>query len=367
MMFMEGKDEPHIILVAPVAPPIGGITQWTSLVTNELQTQGIAHSIVNTSPRRRRLDGQSKIERIAGGFQSTIAAAKQLVRYARSNPPTAVHISSSGSLSLVRDAVMVLIAKPMRTRTLLHLHHGRLPKILHHRSFERAALDFLASLVDSMVVLDRDSAVAATSRWKNLSIEVIANPVATQSRDLAHATPNGKNVLYLGWVVPNKGIEDLLQVWMDLAPAFPDWRLTLVGGVSEEYGSYLTDTYNAERWKITGEVSHNQAMETLATSDILVLPSYSEGFPNVVLEAMSFGKAVVATEVGGIPEMLSQGEGILVAPGVQEELRKALSNIMSDDTYRTETGRKGLDRVDREYKTSRVVTAYRRLWEGGKG
>lgn len=363
-MFMTEKPEPYIILVGPIAPPIGGVTQWTSLVARELQEQHVTHALVNTSPKRRRLDGQSKRERIAGGLQTTLSTVRKLIQASRPTRPSAIHISTSGSIAHVRDIIVALLGKAMRARVMLHLHHGRLPKILQRRSFERTAMDILALLLDTLIVLDKNSAAAAARRWKNISVEVIANPVEMQQPGPSDTTSSGKNVLYLGWVIPNKGVEDLLAVWTDLSAAYPDWHLTLVGGVSDSYRNELAEKYKSERWEITGEVTHSQAMQTLAAAEILVLPSYSEGFPNVILEAMSLGKAVVATTVGGIPEMLNQGGGILITPRAHHELETALSKLMADDAYRTETGRQGYDRVAREYDVSLVVNTYRQLWEG---
>lgn len=364
-MFMDQtKTDPHIMLVGPVAPPIGGVTQWTALVTQELEAQGVDYGIVNTSPKRRRLDGQSKLERVTGGFRSLVTTVKRLVQDSRTHKPTALHIATSGNISLIRDTAVALVGKTLRANVVLHLHHGRLPKILQRRSLERTLMDILARLIDTLIVLDKSSADEADKRWRNISVEVIANPVARRDAAIVSESSETQNILYLGWVVPNKGVEDLLEVWGRLAPKFPDWRLNLVGGVAEDYRAELSTRYASERWKITGEVTHGQAMQTLGASDILVLPSYSEGFPNVILEAMSFGKPVVATTVGGIPEMLSQGEGLLVSPGALLELQAALSKLMADDTYRTETGSKGHERVNQEYDVSLVVHGYRRLWEG---
>lgn len=266
----------------------------------------------------------------------------------------------------MRDIVLALIGKWFGGKTLLHLHHGRLPRLLQVRSYERLMMDVVASLLDTLIVLDVNSAAAANQRWPKLSVEVIANPVATQTLANSRESQGTEELIYLGYVEPKKGVEDLLQVWMELAPEFPAWRLSLVGGVASEYRDRLTKTYPAERWSLTGEVSHPEAMSKLASSELLVLPSYSEGFPNVILEAMSFGKAVVATTVGGIPAMLSQGEGLLVAPGEQDELKIALARLMADDQYRAETGCRGAQRVDDEYHVSKVVHAYRELWEGAK-
>ncbi|WP_169558761.1 glycosyltransferase family 4 protein [Yaniella halotolerans] len=358
------KTDPHIMLVGPVAPPIGGVTQWTALVTQELQVQGIDYGIVNTSPKRRRLDGQSKLERVTGGFRSLVTTVKRLVQDSRVRKPSALHIATSGNISLIRDTAVALVGKTLRANIVLHLHHGRLPKILRRRSFERTLMDLLARLIDTLIVLDERSAEEAGKRWPHISAQVIANPVASPAAGIDSEPSDERTILYLGWVVPNKGVEDLLEAWERLAPMFPGWSLKLVGGVAEDYREELTTRFASERWKITGEVTHDQAMATLGDSDMLVLPSYSEGFPNVILEAMSLSKPVVATTVGGIPEMLSQGAGVLVEPGAVAQLQDALCTLMTDDDYRTAVGQKGYEQVQREYDVSIVVNAYRRVWEG---
>lgn len=364
-MFMDQtKIDPRIMLVGPIAPPIGGVTQWTALVTQELQAQGVDYGIINTSPKRRRLDGQSKFERVTGGFRSLVTTVKRLVQDSRVRKPSTLHISTSGNISHIRDTAVALVGKTLRANIVLHLHHGRLPKILHNRSFERSLMDLLVRLIDTLIVLDERSAEEASKRWPHISARVIANPVACPAADVDGESSDQRTILYLGWVVPNKGVEDLLEAWERLAPMFPEWSLNIVGGVAEDYREELTTRFVSERWKIIGEVTHDQAMATLGDSDMLVLPSYSEGFPNVILEAMSMSKPVVATTVGGIPEMLSQGAGVLIEPGAVAQLQDALCMLMTDDEYRTAMGQKGYEQVQREYHVSIVLNAYRRVWEG---
>src|SRR5699024_2522876 len=137
-----------------------------------------------------------KMERIGGGLRSTLAAARKLIQRGIAARPSAIHISSSGSIALVRDIVVALIGKTMRARILLHLHHGRLPKIVQHRSFERTAMDILDRLVDTMIVLDKNSAKVATQRWRGVAVTVIANPVATQDLPATESTATGNTVLY---------------------------------------------------------------------------------------------------------------------------------------------------------------------------
>lgn len=356
------EDRPKVILVAPVAPPIGGMTRWTSLVESELQKQSVAYCTVSTSPKRRKLDGQSRLEQITGGLQNSIRAASSLIRCCFGSRARVIHISTSGGMSHLRDILLSVLGKMMGARVFLHLHHGRLPVVVEQRRLERVCIDILASLVETFILLDTYSEAAARKRWPKTLVQVIPNPVRVQISERETGFISQKSILYLGWITKEKGIGDLLKAWEDLAPSYPNWNMKLVGGVSDSYRNELAETYPSDRWLMEGEVSHGRAMKFLASSEILVLPSYSEGFPNVILEAMSLGKAVVATKVGAMAEMLAEGGGLLVTPGSLEELTEALSHLMADDNYRNQTGKKGYKRVIRDYDVSVIVSTYRQLW-----
>src|SRR5690606_6695787 len=116
-----------------------------------------------------------------------------------------------------------------------------------------------------------------------------------------------KIALFVGWVVPSKGIAELLTSWNVIKPL--NWRLNIIGPGSPDYIDSLKRQFSGSGVEFIGELPHDVAMRAIAACDVFVLPSYTEGFPNVILEAMALSRAIVATEVGAIPEMLSDGCG----------------------------------------------------------
>ena len=104
--------------------------------------------------------------------------------------------------------------------------------------------------------------------------------------------------------------------------------------------------------------------EILAACDVFVLPSLWEGLPNVVLEAMALGLAVVATRVGGVPEIVIDGEtGLLVPPGEPETLAEALVRLLRDPDLRSRMGRAGRRRVEQRFSASQMVCETEALYE----
>lgn len=99
--------------------------------------------------------------------------------------------------------------------------------------------------------------------------------------------------------------------------------------------------------------------------DVLVVPSLSEGLPNTVLEAMSFGIPVLATSVGGIPEVIGDENGVLVRPNDSEALSDAMIELFQDDTRRINIGSKGKSslhpRFEAEHRAQQIIGLYHDL------
>jgi glycosyltransferase involved in cell wall biosynthesis len=103
-------------------------------------------------------------------------------------------------------------------------------------------------------------------------------------------------------------------------------------------------------------------MEFLAQASVFVLPSYTEGFPNAVLEAMALGKPIIGTRVGAIPEMLTGDCGVLIAPKNAREIRDALKLLLNDNELRKRLAGKARARVTEEYSLESVFHRYKQVW-----
>jgi glycosyltransferase involved in cell wall biosynthesis len=149
-------------------------------------------------------------------------------------------------------------------------------------------------------------------------------------------------LLFVGSLIPRKGLQDLLNALSH--ESFDRVVLVVVG--EGFYRSELTVMCERlgllERVQWKGIVPPEEVARLMRSSDLLCLPSYMEGRPNVVNEAMASGIPVVATRIGGIPDMMIEGEtGLLFDPGNIEELRKCLDTLVREPDLRRRMGEAG--------------------------
>ncbi|NOT83202.1 MAG: glycosyltransferase family 4 protein [Methylococcaceae bacterium] len=147
-----------------------------------------------------------------------------------------------------------------------------------------------------------------------------------------------KIIVYVGNLLPTKGCLDLIDSFAQLKQQMPDALLVYVGkgDICAAKMAARADSLGVKAAvRLVGTQPHEIVASWMGAADVVVLPSYNEGVPNVLLEAMACGKPIVATHVGGIPEVVPNFAGILVAPGdiavIAEALKTAISATWDAD------------------------------------
>ena len=143
--------------------------------------------------------------------------------------------------------------------------------------------------------------------------------------------PAAEVILYVGTLLEGKGLGELADAFAALAPARPAARLVLIGegAFGAEMARRIENAGLSGRVQFQGRQPSAVVSEWMRAADVFCLPSYSEGCPNVVVEAIACGRPVVATNVGGIPEMVREHCGILVPARAVEPLVRALADALS--------------------------------------
>ena len=143
--------------------------------------------------------------------------------------------------------------------------------------------------------------------------------------------PDARMVLFVGNLLMSKGTGILVEACGQMARAGVDFHCYLVGrGRDESRLRALVAKLGLEdRIKLVGPRPLEELPDWYAASDVVALPSFSEGIPNVLREAMACGRPFVATRVGGIPEISDPSTSILVDPGSPEVVAVALTDVLS--------------------------------------
>ena len=164
-------------------------------------------------------------------------------------------------------------------------------------------------------------------------------------------------MLFLGWMEKEKGIFELLQACRELAVTH-EFHLVIAGrGQAEKDARVFIDHSNlAHRVRFAGWV-HGEALERLmAESDVLVLPSWAEGLPNAMIEAMAAGLAVVVSAVGNVPDVVTNNvEALLVAPRQAEQLQQAIQRLLDDRNMRQQLACRGHAFVRQRYSVEPAI------------
>jgi len=349
-----------ILTCAPLPPPHGGITNWYQILIRHAEKNGVIFVNVDISPKtagnKRSLFNRIVVQGL--GMLKNRKALKQVI--AQHEDISCAHLVTSGAFGLVRDIAFMKVLKKKHIPSVYHIHFGRIPDILASGGSECRMLIKAVTLADTVIAIDRYTEKALSERFPDKRVVYIPNPVETEGLTCSVASHN--TILYLGMVYKEKGIEELLTAWQTLKASYPDWQLTIAGACDDNYRSYLETNYSMERVTMTGFLAHDDAMKLLSESALLTLPSYTEGFPNVVVEAMMCQKAVVATAVGAIEDMLSGDCGVVIPPKDADALAAALGQLMQDDALRNDMGSRGHEKASAQYAADHVFARYREIW-----
>jgi glycosyltransferase involved in cell wall biosynthesis len=281
-----------------------------------------------------------------------------------------VHLNVGERGSLWRKGSLILWARALRLPIVLHLHAAQL--LQHHASLPQPLRKLVRTIFRSA-----DCCIVLGDFWRRFVIEelgVDAGKVVILYNGVPRAAfsrqsrPSGcqLRILFLGNLMERKGVSDLLEALARQPLSGMDWRATLAGGGAiESYRRKAESLGLLSRVDFPGWVDQRDAGALLAASDVLVLPSYDEGLPLVILEALTAGVPVVCSPVGAIPEVLEDGKSaVFVQPRDSQGLADALARLGREPALRERLAAEGRALYDREFSleifAARVVRIYRR-------
>ena len=353
-------------MVTPLPPPVGGIGSWAETVLGSALPQHFDLQVLDTSPpsdESLRSGNRPHLGRVSSSLGSLLRARMLL----RQHRPRIVHVNSSYYWGFIRDGAIVWLSSWMGARVLMHLHGGDFDVFLDAcpGPVRRMILRTLRRC-DGVIVLTGETRAQLARSLHPERVHLLPNFVRTElfsERRASDPGPAAKvEVLFVGWVIETKGVHELLEA----ARSLPGARFTLVGPIDAAFRAGVSGLLEAlgERVRLLGRLSHEETVALYAESDVFVLPSYREGFPVSVLEAMAASLPVVATPVGAIPDAVRDGrEGHLVPARDAAALGKRLRELVEDPKRRRAMGIAARQRVERHFSVEIVVDELESLYD----
>ena len=208
-------------------------------------------------------------------------------------------------------------------------HPERIGQVIGAMNQAAAIMCVSRDLANSLVKFGIDPAKLHVN-YNGVDQQLFSPGDRLEARATLKLEPGRKCILYIGNLKPGKGCLELVEAFAELSATEPDVDLYLAGkGPSRQSIEQLVASRGLqERVTLLGSVDHALLPSWIRASDLVSLPSHNEGVPNVLLEAMSCGTPVVATRVGGIPEVVPDSNGILVNHGDISELTQALRHAL---------------------------------------
>lgn len=345
----------------------GGISVWAKNIYdyNRNNSSDVILDIYSTTRTRYINENTGIIKRIYYGIIDYFHFIRDIRRKVREGGYDVVHMNSTASFGALKDIVLCKCLKKL-TKVFIHYHFGRIPTLSKQRNFEWKMVSKTISLAHKVIVMDAESYRTLDSIGYRNVIE-IPNPYSP-TLDIKAAELAGKverkkgRVLYIGRVFRQKGIYELVSACAKLS----NIELRIVGPYEEvDRQNLLAIAENASWIDFVGPVGYDKVVEELMSCEICCLPSYTEGFPNIVLECMVTKTPIVATPVGAIPEMLDfDGKpcGIRINPRNVDDIVNALGTLLNNGEMQDRIVTNGYKRVSDLYNVQAVVLQLYNTW-----
>ena len=241
-----------------------------------------------------------------------------------------VHIHTASYNSFKRSSWFVRLAKVMGRKVVLHIHGGGF------REYYNTNPSWILKILKKA-----DCVLALTDSWRKFYSDdlqlpnVVTVPNIVSNPQIKEVEHDGRlHLLFLGFIVEQKGIFDLVEVIKEHKAEWDGKLMLHVGGSHEveRLQSFIKDNGLENLIQYEGWVSGDKKIMLLNLMDAYVLPSYIEGLPISILEALSYGKPVITTPVGGITEVVNEDNGYLFTPGDRKTLFEIINGIIVSPT-----------------------------------
>lgn len=360
----------NVLIIGPPPSIKGGVTIWMKIVLDYLENlnenkQNLHHlPIARSESLTHLLPVYKKIYYAVRDYTKGIC---KLIILLRKGNYDKVHMVSSLGAGIVRDWLYVNIIKYFKAKPIVHYHCGTLPNVLKGNGGTKKLL--LSTLKKSYksIVLDEASYKAIKDFGLDNVIK-IGNSFNQAIEELEKIDIERKKnkILFVGHNVQEKGIFELVEACSTIENITLDIYGPQDALVHSSLNQWIKENGFKGEINFMGLQSQVEIYKAMREATLFVLPTYTEGFPYVIVEAMANGCPIITTPVGAIKEMLTYKgnvQGMLVEPKDSTALREKVMYCLNNYNEVEEMAKKAKEKAYEEYSTEAIMNRFVNLWK----
>ena len=364
----------RILLATPYKQSTGGITRWAEHIVAKSLQERTANFMLDVLPMNDPKGNDtstalhsSLFERLRKGIRTYWQVMKALKQCLASCRYDVLHIASSGSISFLKDLWMMRFAKRHGVKCVVHCHFGRIPQVIAQRGWEWRLLQWVLHAANQVMVIDQASYEAIRAQGYSHVVNV-PNPLSPEVVHRVKQTEEvvriPRRILFAGHCIKTKGVFELVEACCRI----PQIELRMLGVIMPDVETALKQLAGKGGWvQMLGNQSFPDVLREMCQCDLFVLPTYTEGFPNVILESMACGCPIVTTPVGAIPQMLEiasdKPAGVCVPVRDVDALQHAIESLLNDPARKRLYSMRAKTYVSEKYSIDAVWSQMVAAWQ----
>jgi glycosyltransferase involved in cell wall biosynthesis len=364
-----------ILFIGPVAPPVGGMTiSLNNLLSSGLKDKYDLYVLDITGCRARR-----KKTTILQGVFYQINLICKLVYILLTKNPRIVHVQMASFFYFYRRSIDIIICRIFGKKVIFHLRGASFIDFYKKSSA-------IKQWMIRMVLAASNRVIALSDYWKDFlstivirdKISVVPNGVVLaefrieKDRRCELGIPSGSIVtIFIGPIGKRKGAFDVLDAIPKVIPIVENIIFLFCGtgeltGEMEAFKELIKEERFHKYVRYVEHITGQQLRDMYLASDIFVLPSYAENLPNSMLEAMAAGLPVVVSDVGAIPEIVTDGtNGFMIRAGDVKAIAEKIVSLATDRELRNSMSKRNLELIKEKYDmpiiAAKIDNIYREL------
>lgn len=355
---MKGK----VLVVGPILKTYGGVSRFQEDLLNSQIHYDFVHFNTARPPKLHSVPVTGYDELFSAGLRRTaiaiILTGWHLLKFPWAlirEAPVIVHIAAVTYWPFWESAIYLLISKVTGAKVVFHMLAPF--DVFYQKSDTKIQSLIRATLgrADRVVCLSEQDKALMSTFLPSSSISVLRSNVRVSFGSATDVDRRGRewiNVVFVGGLDPfRKGIHDILKALPIVIDVCKNVCFTFTGGPNVQHAlDHSLDSRFTPWVSFRGWIAETEKAALYRAADLLILPSYEEGLPYVIIEAMSAGLPIIATPVGAIPEVIKEGiNGFLINPGDYKALAERIVRLCRDEELRLRIGHTNLDEANRLY------------------